>query len=131
MTFANEEEFRNASFLEGTQMLSEFKDEFSLMLGKNEYVEGGLEVDVTDETITIWTVTSYSGCDDDHEEYTVPLSYLWTPNWKDVYHQALHEEAQSAAIRATKLHEERLAREEETRRQRYLTLKAEFEGEKL
>ena len=64
----------------------------------------------------------------DHNYYSIPVSYIWDPEWEQAeYDRRAEEEKVKLKKAATKLEEEMLVREAK-RYQLYLEMKEEYEG---
>ncbi len=66
--------------------------------------------------------------DHDHNYYSIPVSYIWDPEWEQAeYDRRAEEEKLKQKKAATKLEQDRLVKEAK-RYQSYLEMKEEYEG---
>ena len=66
--------------------------------------------------------------DHDHNFYSIPVSYMWDPEWEQAeYDRRAEAERLKLKKAATKLEQDRLVKEAQ-RYQSYLEMKKEYEG---
>ena len=131
--YANKTEFMEAPIEDCQKAAIALVDEYdALFLDPNEFVnEESIDVGYISDVIEFTTSITQCGCCYETNYYTLPLSYLWTENWKEL---AIKEKEEKLAIEET-AKQERANREKEKlyeqRYRRYLELKQEFEPQPL
>ena len=84
---------------------------------------------VIDDFIRMDISTWYSGCDEETDYITCPVSYLWDEDWIEKEKVRLAQEAEERKKRQEIRDAKRREENKEGRRKHYLELKEEFENE--
>ncbi len=111
----------------GTMYTSLVKFAYEFMAKFCSKDETFMDVTIDDETQTINISTElYWGGDTDYNSYELPMSYLYTDGWQDLYQVLLDE--QKRKEHAAKLEREKEKEERATteRRKQFLKLQEEF-----